>query len=40
MRRTDDGLGTEPVDIITEDEIRPQDGDLNYVLSLYGASCR
>ncbi|GLB68716.1 RES domain-containing protein [Arthrobacter mangrovi] len=40
MRRTDDGLGPEPVDIISEDEIQPHDGDLDYVLSLYGASCR
>ncbi|MGM0928879.1 MAG: hypothetical protein ACQEXN_04110 [Actinomycetota bacterium] len=40
MRRTDDGLGPEPVDIIAEDEIQPHDADLGYVLNLYGASCR
>jgi hypothetical protein len=40
MRRTDDGLGPEPVEIIAEDEIQPHDDDLEYVLNLYGASCR
>ena len=40
MRRTDDGLGHEPVDIIAEDEIQPHDADLEKVLNLYGASCR
>ncbi|MCG2623016.1 RES domain-containing protein [Arthrobacter sp. I2-34] len=40
MRRTDDGLGPELVEIIAEDEIHPRDPDLDYVLKLYGASCR
>ena len=38
MRRTDDGLGPEPVEIINEDEIHPRDPDLDCVLKLYGAS--
>ena len=40
MRRTDTGLGPEPVQITAEDEIHPRDPDLEYVLKLYGASCR
>lgn len=40
MRRTDDGLGPEPVQVISEDEIHAQEKDLEYVLNLYGVSCR
>jgi hypothetical protein len=40
MRRTDDGLGSDPVEITAAEEIHPRDPDLQYVLELYGASCR
>jgi hypothetical protein len=40
LRRTDNGLGTEPLAIVSEEEIHPHDGDLDYVLKLYDTSSR
>lgn len=40
LRRQDDRLGPDPVELETETEIHRDDTDLNYVLSLYGLECR
>lgn len=40
LRRHDDRLGPDPVQVQTEAEIHRNDADLNYVLSLYGLECR
>lgn len=40
LRRRDDRLGPDPVELETETEIHRDDTDLNYVLSLYGLECR
>lgn len=39
MRRTDDGLGDDPVEIVSEQHILQHDADMKYVLGLYGARC-
>lgn len=40
MRRRDDGLGTDPVEVLDETEIHRSDPDLEYVLGMYGLDCR
>jgi hypothetical protein len=40
LRRQDDRLGLDPVEVEAEIEIHRNDTDLNYVLSLYGLECR
>jgi hypothetical protein len=40
LRRQDDRLGQDPVEIVTETEIHRNDPDLTYVLALYGLDCR
>jgi hypothetical protein len=40
LRRQDDRLGPDPVEIVTETEIHRNDSDLAYVLALYGLDCR
>lgn len=39
MRRTDDGLGDDPVEVKEEQQIMQYDADMNHVLDLYGARC-
>ncbi|WBL19810.1 hypothetical protein [Citricoccus sp. NR2] len=39
MRRTDDGLGNDPVEVTEEHKILKTDVDMKYVLGLYGARC-
>lgn len=40
MRHTDDGLGSEPVTELDQQDITHDDTDLTYILNLYGAQCR
>ncbi|MDQ0867462.1 hypothetical protein QF036_005113 [Arthrobacter globiformis] len=40
LRRQDDRLGPDPVELQAEAEIHRDDPDLNYVLGLYGLDCR
>ena len=40
LRRQDDRLGPDSVEVEAETEIHWSDADLNYVLSLYGLECR
>lgn len=40
MRRTDDGLGSDPISVVATRSIDADDADLTHVLDLYGASCR
>lgn len=40
LRRHDDRLGPDPVEVTAESEIHRSDDDLTYVLSLYGLECR
>ncbi|WP_193926266.1 hypothetical protein [Arthrobacter dokdonensis] len=40
LRRRDDNLGADPVEILGEAEILSTDPDLQYVLALYGLECR
>jgi hypothetical protein len=40
MRRRDDNLGADPVDVLDETEIHRSDPDLEYVLAMYGLECR
>lgn len=40
LRRQDDRLGPDPVELQAETEIHRSDTDLNYLLSLYGLECR
>lgn len=40
MRRRDDGLGPDPVEILEDAQIHRDDPDLQYVLAMYGLKCR